>query len=221
MAFGSIMRMRVGELTIEMAPLNRDVMGEFIRPGVQSMNITRYMLTQAKVLEDEYEWYDKVRGDKQSIVWGIWVVDGDERKLIGSSGLHNLDKDVFFQATSGSLIFDRDYWGRGTASAIHQARTWYAFHLLGMERIASEVLHGNIASKRALEKTGYCVTHVQRNFKFAEGKLRHMDHLECINPDALVWKRWWGDDRPTKAARDARLRTQNAMEWASKNVTLP
>lgn len=220
MAFGSIMRIQVNGMIIELAPLDREVMSEFIKPGVQSLSITKYMLTQAKVLEDEYEWYERTRTDKRSIVWGVWVIDGDERRLIGTSGLHDIEKEFFFQATSGSLIFDRDYWGKGIASAIHRVRTWYAFHQLGMDRILSEVLHGNTASRRALEKTGYVVTHVQRNFKFVDGRLHHMDHLECINPNTSAWKRWWGDDRPTKAAKEARIRARAAMEWASINVTL-
>ncbi len=220
MAFGSIMQLKVGRLNIELAPLNKDVMGEFIRPGMQSVSITKYLETKAKVLEDEYEWYEKVRTDSDSIVWGIWVIGGDERELIGTSSLHNIKKDFFFEAGSGSLIFKNEYWGKGIASAIHQARTWYAFHVIGIDRIRSEVIQGNIASRRALEKSGYYLTHVTRNSKFVEGRLHHMDQLECINPGASIWKRWWGDDRPTKTAREARLRTQDAMKWASKNVTL-
>lgn len=220
MAFGSIMRVAVGELTIELAPLNRDVMGEFIRPGMQSGVITKYLETKAKVLEDEYEWYEKVRTDDTSRTWGIWVVHGDDRELIGTSSLHSLDKDFFYQAGSGSLIFKHGYWGKGIATAIHRARTWYAFNVMGIDRIWSEVILGNVASRRALEHSGYYVIGVKRNAQFVDGKLRHMDRLECVNPTPAVWKRWWGDDRPSKAARDARMRAQQAMEWASENVTL-
>ncbi len=221
MAYGSIMRMTTGEHTIELAPLNREVMGEFIRPGLQSANITKHLETKAKVLEDEYEWYDKVRTDDTSRSWGIWIVRDDSRELIGSSSLHNLSKDFFYQAGSGSLIFKNEYWGKGIASTIHQARTWYAFQILGIDRIWSEVIQGNVASRRALEKSGYYVIGVKRNAQYVDGKLRHVDILECINPEAAAWKRWWGEDRPVKAAREARLRTKAAMQWASENVTLP
>lgn len=220
MAFGSIMRLAVGELTIELAPLSREVMPEFIQPGMQTATVTKYLETQAQVLENEYEWYEKVRTDATSRTWGIWIVRSDERELIGSSSLHNIKKDFFFEAGSGSLIFKPEYWGVGIASVTHQARTWYAFYVMGIDRIWSEVIQGNDASRRALEKSGYRVTHARRNDKFVEGRLRHVDQFECINPSALVWKRWWGDDKPGKSARDARQRALLAMEWASNNVTL-
>lgn len=221
MAFGSIMRLKVGEFTIELAPFSRDIMGEFINPGIQSGQITKYLETGAKVLEDEYEWYDTVRTDKTSLTWGVWIVRDDARELIGTTSLHHLQRGIFYEAGSGSLIFNREYWGKGIASAIHRARTWYAFHIVGLDRVWSEVLQGNVASRRALEKSGYYVTNVKRNEKFVEGDLRHMDQLECLCPADAAWKRWWGKDRPTKAARDARTRTQTAMQWASENVTLP
>ncbi len=221
MAFGSIMRLQAGEFLIELAPLNREVMSEFIKPGMQSAHITKYLVTGAKVLEDEYEWFESVRTDKASLTWGVWIVKDDERELIGTTSLHHLKKDFFYEAGSGSLLFKRKYWGKGIASAIHQARTWYGFHVEGLDRVWSEVLQGNVASRRALEKSGYYVTHVRRNEKFVEGTLRHIDQLECLNPNDATWKRWWGDDHPTKAARDARRRAQDAMKWASENVTLP
>ncbi len=218
MAFGSIMRVTVGDMTVELAPLNREVMGEFIKPGMQSAHVTKYLVTQAKVLEDEYEWYDKVRTDSTSITWGVWVVNGDSRELIGTSSLHHVERDLFYMAGSGSLLFKREYWGKGIASVIHQARTWYAFQIVGIDRIWSEVLQGNVASRRALEKSGYYVTHVKRNDKFVDGKLRHVDVLECINPNTFT--RWWDSDRTHKSARDARGCATAAMLWASKNVTL-
>ena len=221
MAFGSIMRMNVGELVIELSPLTRDVMGEFIQPGMQSTKITKYLETKAKVLEDEYEWYDMVRTDETSVTWGVWVIRDKDRELIGSSSLHHLKKDFFYEAGTGSLLFKHEYWGKGIASAIHQARPWYALQILGVDRLWSEVIQGNVASRRALEKSGYYLTHVTRNSKFVDGKLRHMDQLECINPHAKVWQRWWGDDRPQKTARDARIRAQSAIEWSSEYVVLP
>lgn len=221
MAFGSIMRLQAGEYLIELAPLSREVMGEFIQPGIQSAQITKYLETQAKVLEDEYEWFDSVRQDKTSLTWGVWVVRDDERELIGTTSLHHIKRGLFYEAGSGSLLFKREYWGKGIASAIHQARTWYGFHIVGLDRIWSEVLQGNEASRRALEKSGYYVTHVRRNGKFVEGKLCHVDQLECLNPSDASWKRWWGGDRPSKPARNARGRALAAMKWASSNVTLP
>lgn len=221
MAFGPIMQLKVGELEIELAPLTKESMGAFVSPGMQQAEVTRYLgLAVAPTLEDEQEWYDKTRQEKDSLVWGIWVKNDDDKKIIGTSGVHSITKGHTQQAVSGSLIFDTSYWGQGIASAIHKARTWYAFQHLGLTRIKSAVLHGNVASCKALEKTGYSFVFVERNEKFVDGSLRHMDNLECLNPDAAAWRLWWGTDRPSKVARDARKRTREAMEWAEQNVKL-
>ena len=83
MAFGPIMRFKVGELDIELAPLTRDSMSEFVNlsygGGMQRHQVTRYLgRHQAPTVEDEHEWFDKTRATKNNLVWGIWVIDGNE-----------------------------------------------------------------------------------------------------------------------------------------------
>ena len=221
MAFGPIMQMTVDGLQIELAPLGKAVMEQFVQPGMQQHGVIKFLSQNANVVEDEEEWYEKVRKNPDGIVWGIWVVDGDERVVIGTTALHDITRGHTKQATSGSMIFRKEYWGRGIASRIHMARTWYAFQEIGLDRIMSAVIHGNVASRKALEKSGYDLVYVERNTSFSEGVLRHQDNLECLNPGELFWARWWHGDRPTKRMTDARKRTQAAMQWASENVTLP
>lgn len=221
MAFGPIMQMTVDGLQIELAPLSKVAMEQFVQPGMQQHGVIKFLSQNANVVEDEEEWYEKVRKSPDGIVWGIWVVDGDERIVIGTTALHDITRGHTKQATSGSMIFRKEYWGRGIASRIHMARTWYAFQELGLDRIVSAVIHGNVASRKALEKSGYDLVYVERNTSFSEGTLRHQDNLECLNPGELFWARWWHGDRPTKRMVEARKRTQAAMQWASENVTLP
>lgn len=233
MAFGPIMRLKVGELSIELAPLNKDAMSEFVNiahgGGLQQQSISRYLgRSSAPVAEDEHEWFEKTRAAKDTLVWGIWVVEGEGlqavRTLIGNSALVDIGKDghapFFRQATSGSMIFRKEYWGRGIASAIHKARTWYAFQHLGLHRIKSAVIQANVGSRKALERSGYTFVYTERNEQFGDGKIHHLDCLECLNPLDFFWSQWWHGDRPSKASREARARTLEVLEWASKNVEL-
>lgn len=221
MAFGPIMQLQVGELSIELAPLTKESMVAFVSPGMQQASITRYLARQyAPVLEDEYEWFDKVRASKNQVVWGIWIIEDGERKLIGNTALDDIKRGHIHQATSGSMILDKSYWGRGIASSIHKARTWYAFRHMGLHRIMSAVIQGNIGSRKALSRSGYELVYIERNEKFANGQLRHMDCLECLNPDEAFWTQWWHGDRPTKRLLAARKVTREAIDWAEKNVTL-
>ncbi len=221
MAFGPIMQLTVNELAIELAPLTKENVSEFVSPGMQHASITKYLHRRtAPVLEDEIDWYEKTRTDSTTLVWGIYVIEKNERVLIGNTSLTDITFEHTIQSISGSMIFRKEYWGKGIASAIHKARTWYVFAQLGHTRIKSAVVHGNAASKKALEKSGYTVVSIERNTVFVDGKLRHQDNLECLNPSEATWRLWWGEDVPTKEVVAARERTIGAMKWAEENVTL-
>lgn len=214
------MKIKVGELTIELAPINKEVLPAFVE-GLAQLSVTKYLSRQtAPVLEDEYEWYDKIRADRTRLNWGIWVIADDERILIGDTTLIHIERKHVHQATSGSMIFRKDYWRRGIASHIHMARTWYAFQHLGLHRIKSAVIQGNEASRKALEKCGYRLDYVERNEQFIDGELRHLDHLAVLNPLPDFWQQWWHGDEPATEAIDARAATEQAMAWAEKNVEL-
>jgi RimJ/RimL family protein N-acetyltransferase len=221
MSFGSIMRFRVAELSIELAPLNKEVMAEFVSPGMQQFEVRKYTSSHnTPVLEDEASYYEKLRTNKNILVWGIWVVDSDNRTLIGISSLDDIKIGHIHQATSGSIIFVKEYWGKGIASAAHKARTWYAFQHMGLHRIMSAVIQGNGGSLKALSRSGYTKVYTERNEKFIDGQMRHLDCLECLNPNEPFWTQWWHGDRPLKANLTARKVTQEMLEWAEKNVEL-
>lgn len=228
MAFGPIMRLKAGELTIELAPLTKEVMGEFINlehgGGMQRLEVRRYTSSvTAPVLEDEHDWFEKTRQSKDSIVWGIWVIEDDKRILIGNTSLFSFSEGhakLILQATSASMIFRKEYWGRGIASSIHKARTWFAFQHLGLHRVKSAVIQGNVGSLKALSRSGYSLVYVERNEQFVSGRLRHLDCLECLNPNEPFWGQWWHGDRPPRRALEARRCTQVALAWAEENVEL-
>ena len=220
MAFGPRMRLDVNDLTIELSPLTKESMREFVE-GMQQMNVIKYLSrSTAPTLEDEHEWYDKVRGDTTRLIWGIWVIDGNQRIIIGNTELFDITRQHIHQATSGSMIFRQDYWRKGIASAIHQARTWYAFEHMGLHRVMSAVIHGNIASRKALEKSGYSLVYVERNTAFVDGGMHHQDNLAALNPRETFWMQWWQGDHPTKRCIAARERTQSAIDWAKQHVKL-
>lgn len=219
MSLGTVMKFKTDSgLEVELAPFGRDDLGVFIR-GFQDETILQYLSAHhAQSLETEQAWYDEMVKDKSRLVWGIWVTENGERKLIGNTMLGGLTQKHVYQATSGSSIFDKAYWGRGIASAAHKARTWYGFEKLGLHRIRSDVIQANQASKRALEKSGYLYVYTERNEIFTNGKLRHMDCFECLNPKDWAWQAWWGEDKPSKKQLEAREKTAKVIEWADKNV---
>lgn len=233
MAFGPIMRFTVEhgdeQLKVELAPLTKESMEEFISSrsegGMQRFTVSRYMgRSGAPVLEDEYDWFERVRQEKDSLIWGIWIITDEGRLLIGNSALVGIGQEghsgFIRQATTGSMIFNKEYWGKGIASAAHKARTWFAFEHLGLHRLKSAVIQANGGSRTALERSGYQLVYTERNEQYSGGQLEHMDCLECINPLALFWNQWWHGDRPSRANHGARQRTKQAMVWAEQSVEL-
>lgn len=230
MAFGPIMRFQVNELQIELAPITKEAVTEFVNldigGGLQRRSVTKYMgITQAPTAEDEQDWYDRTRAKSDSLTWGIWLIENDgSRTLIGNSTLMDIDKDghskFIRQATSGSVIFRPEYWGKGIASAAHKARTWYAFEQLGLHRIKSAVIQANAGSRRALEKSGYTLVYTERNEQFNDGQLHHLDCFECLNPLDLFWNQWWHGENPPKKSLEARKLTEEVLKWAKENVEL-
>lgn len=223
MAFGPIIRFSVAERQVELAPFAKEDLKEFISPGMQQYGVLRYLgrSTRANVLEDEEDWFEKVRKDETSLVWGIWLIEGNTRQLIGNSGLDGITRGHVQFATSGSMIFRQELQGQGIGSAAHKARTWFAFHILGLHCVKSTVIQGNGRSRGALENSGYAWVYTERNEKFVEGEIRHLDYFECLNPSQLFWAQWWHGDRPSARQREARQQTREILQWAEANVTLP
>ncbi|MBC7565224.1 GNAT family N-acetyltransferase [Candidatus Saccharibacteria bacterium] len=223
MSFGPIMRFTVGDLQIELAAFSKDDLSEFINPGMNQVSINRYLARHnSHTIEDEQEWYEKVRKDTTSVTWGIWLVEADRKTLIGSTAFHDvfISPALYQQATSGSMIFRKEYWGKGIASAAHKARTWYGFQHMGLHRIMSAVVQGNIGSRTALSRSGYTLVYVERNTVFVDGSPRHQDNLECLNPNEPFWSHWWRSERPTKRTAEARQLTRDVLSWAETNVEL-
>ena len=112
MSFGPIMRFTVPKsgLKIELAPLTSQSVQENINyehgDGMQRHSVTRYLgMKTAPTAEDEQQWFDKVRKDPNKLAWGIWLLDKNERTLIGVSSLGSIGQPghakFIRQATNG------------------------------------------------------------------------------------------------------------------------
>ncbi len=225
--FGPIMRFQTKTgLTIKLGPLSSKVMEQFIagEGGMQRYEVHKFLgRTSAPVLEDETDWFNKTRSENTSIVWGVYVVQDSEEKLIGTTGLHGIeagDYKPYLSATSGFMIFDPEFWGKGIAGACHRARTMYAFDVLGVVIIRSAVIVQNKASKRAIESVGYVVNHTDRMPGLHKGEPREEYCFWCVNPDDYAWNYWWRGRKLPRKWQEARQKTQAALDWARQNVEL-
>ena len=219
--FGPIMRFAVGELTIELAPLKRDDMPLFVADGsMQSHEVTRYLGRQVAPSEQcEYEWFDKVRAEANTYLWGIYVLEGDERTLIGNTSINGITRDVMSHATTGCMIFRPDYWGKGIAGHCHKARTWYGCTQLNLVQLRSAAYDKNVGSQKALMSVGYVPLYTERNFGFVDGAFLSATSFGLVNPLQYHWNMWWHGDMVPPKFRTARTKSVEALEWAEANVS--
>ena len=62
------------------------------------------------------------------------------------------------------------YWGRGIATAACRAATIWAFEVAGWHRVQATTLLPNVASQRVLEKCGFKLEGLVRNFRVVAGR---------------------------------------------------
>ncbi len=208
-------------LNLRMGPISKDDLSSFVGPhAMHSLQASRYLgRIAAPSIEDEEEWYEKMRTDGSSMSWGLFAGESDGHKLIGGTSLNRIQNNQMFRrATSGILIFDQDYWGKGIATATHAARTYFAFRELGLGVIYSKVFHTNEPSRKAIESVGYVLTGTNRCQGMHRGEWLHANDFELINPDDWAWNAWWSGDQPTEDFLEARERTLRRLEWAEDNI---
>lgn len=129
------------------------------------LEVTRYLGRRSPPsLQEEQEWFKKV-AEERTTVWWVIEVDG---KAVGSTGIHEIDW-VNAHGTTGIAIGDRSYWRRGVASETMALRTRYAFGELNLHKLKTEAFTENIASVRALQKTGYRQVGTLREERWSDG----------------------------------------------------
>jgi RimJ/RimL family protein N-acetyltransferase len=90
-------------------------------------------------------------GGSNELTLAVETLDGEH---VGFTGLHRIDWRHGCAAT-GILIGRKERWGQGLATDAVRVRTRYAFDVVGLRLLLSEVLDGNTVSVRMLERAGY------------------------------------------------------------------
>jgi ribosomal-protein-alanine N-acetyltransferase len=94
---------------------------------------------------------EAMRTDPTRVTFAVETLGGEH---VGFTGFHHIDyRDGV--GTTGVLIGRRDLWGKGIGADVVRVRARYAFEVLGLRLLLSEVMGGNVASVRMLERAGY------------------------------------------------------------------
>jgi len=166
---------------ISLEPMRLEDIDTF-RDWLSDLEITRYLLVRfVPSRRQEEEWYDHAARNESSVHWSI-VAGGTP---IGNTGIHGIDW-INRHATTGTIIGDREYWGKGYASEAVRLRTGYAFSELGLERLETESLAENHAMHRVLEKSGYIRIGLRRRHVYRGGTWHDAILFELLRQDWLT-----------------------------------
>ncbi len=103
-----------------------------------------------RLAEEDY-FRESAKPNPAKVTFAIETLAGEH---IGMSGIHNIEPRNGV-AMTGTLIGRRSEWGRGYATDAAIVRRRYAFNVLNLRILLSEVMAPNAASIRVLEKAGY------------------------------------------------------------------
>lgn len=135
----------------------------------------------------EEEWFNKLGSDDKNIVLAIETKDGI---LIGSMGIHRIDwKDRV--ATTGALIGEKEYWGKGYGTDAKMILLDYAFNTLNLRKICSNVYPYNKRSLHYSLHCGYKIEGRRRRQVFKNGRYWDLIELGLFKEEWLpIWKRY-------------------------------
>ncbi|HXF49507.1 MAG TPA: GNAT family protein [Verrucomicrobiae bacterium] len=176
-----------GKKTI-LRPLRKATDFELCLRWINDPEVNQYLLVYFPVTEKkEEEWFDRMANNPNEIILGIETLDG---KLIGNMALVHINaKDR--TASTGALIGEKKYWGKGYGTDAKMTLLNYAFNTLNLRKINSSVYAFNKRSLQYNLKCGYKVEGVRKKQIFRNGKYHDEILIAVFKEDWLpIWKKY-------------------------------
>lgn len=138
--------------------------------------------------QDEEEWLARLGKNKSSDV--VLLIETCEGKPIGLMGLHRINW-LDRTATTGALIGEKEYWGKGFGTEAKLLLLDYAFNTLNLRRICSDVLAFNGRSYAYLKKCGYKEEGIKRQHIFRNGEYYDLIQLAVFRDEFKpIWQQY-------------------------------
>ncbi len=167
---------------VELGPIKREYLPRYVE-WFNDWEMSQYMVPGMPIpltLEDETDWFERRRGDRNSVVFAILALP--QKELVGNCGLHELDWKNR-KAMFGIFIGNKDYWGKGYGTDATRTLLRYAFEQLGMNRIELEVYDFNPRAIRAYEKAGFRRDGTRRQALYREGAFHDIYLMGIVRED--------------------------------------
>jgi RimJ/RimL family protein N-acetyltransferase len=167
---------------VELGPIQREYLPKYVE-WLNDWEVSRFLVPGIPFLlnlEDETDWFEQRRKDKNSMVFAILALP--ERQLIGNCGLHNLDWKNR-SAVFGIIIGEKTFWNKGYGTDATRTLLRFAFEQLGLNRVELEVYAFNPRAARAYEKAGFRRDGVRRAALYRDGKFHDIYLMGILRED--------------------------------------
>lgn len=146
--------------------------------------VTRFLASRHPTsLKREEERLRRLALSNDDVVWAI--TRRGESTAIGTVGLYAISSRNRF-AELAFTIGERDEWGKGYASEAIELATQYAFRELGLHKTFANVIAGNGAARRAVEKNGYRECVIFRRARYVDGDWQDLWMAELLDEEWSV-----------------------------------
>jgi len=124
--------------------------------------------------QDEEEWLENLGKRKPNEV--LLAIETTAGKHIGNMALHHINwRDR--TATTGAMIGESEYWGKGLGTEAKMLLLDYAFNTLNLRKICSQVLAFNERSTAYSKKCGYVEEGIFSAHIFRNGEYHDLVNL--------------------------------------------
>ena len=134
------------------------------------LEVTKYLsLNPFKKMEETRDMIailNSLPGNKQGIRWAI--TRKMDNRVLGTCGFHNY-KPEHFRAEVGYEL-GKEHWRQGIMTEALTAILAYGFRVMNCNRIEAFVNYGNAKSTRLLERNGFKLDGILREYEFNQGK---------------------------------------------------
>jgi len=110
----------------------------------------------------------------------MWIRIVKENRIIGSIKFTNLLRGSFQSCFVGYAL-DEEYTNRGYMTAALDSATDYMFSMERFHRIEANIMPGNLASLRLVEKLGFLYEGRAQRYLFINGRWRDHVHMVLLN----------------------------------------
>ncbi len=170
-------------------PFDKSTDLEPVTRWINDPDVRRFLKSyMPKSRRQEEEWFDR-HGTNDSDVT-LAVVEKEGGQLIGSMGLHRI---IWRErrATTGAMIGDKRFWGKGFGTDAKMALLEYAFHELNLYKICSSAYSFNKRSIAYSLHCGYQVEGIRRRHLIHAGRYWDQVELGLFKSEWLpIWRRW-------------------------------